>query len=220
MTRWFLAVCALLAAAPSFATSLTPVNDFEDGTLMNWAYAYPPSLTNVASGGPGGANDNWLRLETDGVSNPGGRPVITNSTQWSGDYVATNVLAIAADFANFGSEDLHIRFAIQGAGGERYVTTAAILLPADGLWHNLEFELEATDFTQVTGGSASFADVLLDVERIRFLSRELDADWNGDEIATVLGVDNIVNLPEPGTLVLLGLGLAALARPRARRAVV
>ena len=217
MKRWILALGLCVAAGPAYGTTLTPVDDFEDGTLMNWAYADPSRLTNAATGGPAGADDNWLRLETDGVSNPGGRPVITNEDQWSGDYVAHDVLAVSADFANFGAEDLHIRFALQGAGGERYVTTAAIVLPADGVWRNLEFALEAADFTQVTGGTASFADVLLDVERIRFLSRELDAGWNGDEIATVLGVDNILNLPEPGTLILLGAGLALLGRARAHR---
>jgi hypothetical protein len=216
MTRWILVLSLLLATTPSFATSLTPIDDFEDGTVMNWGYAVPSQLTNQATGGPAGANDNWLRLETIGDPGGGGgagdRPVVTNGTQWSGDYVATNVLGISADFANFGSEDLHIRFAIEGAGGERFVTTNAVLLPADGTWYSLVFELEAADFTQVTGGSSTFADVLLDVERIRFLSRELDPGWNGDEIVTVLGIDNILNLPEPGTLVLVGLGLVGIAR--------
>ncbi|MDH3687087.1 MAG: PEP-CTERM sorting domain-containing protein [Myxococcales bacterium] len=216
MTRWILGFCCLLAASPVLATSLTPVNDFEDGTLFNWAYAAPSQLTNVATGGPAGAGDHWLRLETDGASQPGGRPVITNASQWSGDYVAANVQAVAADLANFGAEDLHIRFAIQGAGGERFVTTDAIVLSADANWHHLTFALDEADFTQVTGGSATFGDVLLDVERIRFLVRELSPGWNGDEIATVIGFDNIANLPEPGTLLLVGVGLAWLGRTRRR----
>jgi len=216
MTRWILGLCCLLVSAPALATSLTPVNDFEDGSLFNWTYAAPSQLTNVASGGPTGAGDHWLRLETDGVSHPGGRPVTTNGSQWSGDYVATNVYAVAADLANFGAEDLHIRFAIQGAGGERFVTTDAIVLSADANWYHLTFALDEADFTQVTGGSASFADVLFDVERIRFLVRELDPGWNGDETASVIGFDNIANLPEPGTLLLVGAGLAWLGRPRRR----
>jgi len=217
MTRWILALSVLLlAASPAWGTTLTPPDDFEDGTVMDWGYAAALQLTNAATGGPAGAGDHWLRLETDGISNPGGRAVVTNGSQWSGDYIAHDVLTVAADFANFGGEDLHIRFAIQGAGGERYVSTASFLLSADGVWQNLAFSLEAADFTQVTGGSATFADVLADVERIRFLSRELDAGWNGDEVATILGIDNITSMPEPGTLLLLGAGLAALAHGRRR----
>jgi len=215
MTRWVLVLFAVtLGAAPTFATTLALPDDFEDGTLMSWAYAATSQLTNVATGGPGGVGDHWLRLETDGVSSPGGRPVITNGSQWAGNYVETNVETVEADFANFGSEDLHIRFALEGVDGEQFVTTAAILLPADGVWRHLAFELTAADFTQVIGAPTSFADILVDVERIRFLIRELDPGWNGDELATVLGIDNIVNLPEPGTFLLLGAGLAMLARLR------
>ena len=50
----------------------------------------------VSDGGPGGAGDAFLRVEGNGGSGSGSNLVAFNTDQWSGDYVANNVLAIRA----------------------------------------------------------------------------------------------------------------------------
>ena len=203
----------LLGGSGAAAVSLHQLDDFQAPGLAGWQYAAPTNLTREEDLGNG-----YLQLVTDGDSTPGGRPVVTNDAQWAGDYLAAGITAIAARFANFGPDDLWIRLGFQSESGEQWVTDQAIHLPADGVWHDLHFGLDPADYTQVDLGPAgSFLAVLAAVDRIRFLSREDAPDWNGAFAEAVLGLDDVTAVPEPGTLLLVGLGLALTGAARARR---
>jgi hypothetical protein len=73
VSRRAVALVSIAAAAVMFAMPMRAVatvtqgqvDDFEDGTLVNWHMGpnNPVPESNVASGGPAGANDNYMRLD-------------------------------------------------------------------------------------------------------------------------------------------------------------
>ena len=148
--RLLLSILAVLSltAAPAAAISIGQLDDFNDLDPAGWEYAAAGNLTVMASGGPGGPLDPFLHLMTDGVSAPGGRPVITNDDQWAGDYTAAGVDAIAGDFMNGGDVELSVRIGFEGSGGARYVSTVAITLPPDDQWYHLAFDLDPAELSK------------------------------------------------------------------------
>ena len=171
-------------------------DDFEDGTTQGWTEGNPTPNppVNVPDGGPAGAGDAFLRNVSAGGSGPGSAMVTYNVSQWTGDYVSAGVRSIEADLANFGAEPLHMRVAVQGAGGTQYGSTDAVELPADGLWHHVAFDLARMS---VIAGPEPLDDVLAEVVALRVLSAAAGPDWQGDRIAGTLGIDNVTAHPAP-----------------------
>ncbi len=184
---------ALTLHGPSVASAITigQVDDFEDGTTQAWSHGIfspnPPS--NVASGGPLGAGDNYLRVISTGQPGAGGRMVVFNQAQWTGDYVAAGVTAIQMMAANFGGTTLHLRIAIEGAATQ-YGSTNAVPLPADGLWHPVTFFLGAAEMSLI-GGTATLNQALSAVGTLRIVSQQSGPAWQGDIVAGSLGLDVI-----------------------------
>lgn len=204
-----------LLSTPAFAgvIALGQFDDFENGTAMGWAEG-PPSPNppvNIPDGGPLGAGDAYLQNVSDGSSGPGGRLAMFNRVQWTGDYLAEGIDSIEANLANFGDTPLYMRIGVQGNPGERFASSNAIFLPADGAWHHVTFGLSASDLSLVSG-IASLDDVLGEVQELRILSREANPGWQADAIATTLGADNITAVPEPASALALGLALVLLRR--------
>lgn len=180
---------ALTVPAAASAIVLGQLDDFQDGTTQGWRHGgpspNPPS--NVATGGPQGAGDAYLRITALGEFAPGGRLVAFNDDhRWTGDYVAAGVDVIRADVRNPGTESLPIRFGIQSSTS-RFVSTEPFLLPGDGQWHEVLFDL--TEMSDV-GGGGTVEDALADVRVVRVLAAAAPT-WQGDVIEAELGVDNI-----------------------------
>ena len=113
MKRMFLRL-AILAfgllsiARPASAIVNGQLDDFEDGTSMNWA-GY---MLSVHTGGPAGAGDHYLELIADGGGS-GGRLTTFNLQQWLGNYIAQGVTAIEFDLRNQSAVTLSIRLAFK-----------------------------------------------------------------------------------------------------------
>ena len=64
-------------------------SDFESGTTDGWQVGnanHPNPPTNVASGGPDGAGDNFLQAQSNGGGGAGSRLAFFNeSADWTGD---------------------------------------------------------------------------------------------------------------------------------------
>jgi hypothetical protein len=193
LTAALVAVVCLLCPAHSHAVVFGQEDTFQDGTTLDWqeGASSPNPPTNVATGGPAGAGDRFLQNISSGGFGAGSRMVMFNSAQWSGNYNAARVDRITAQMANFGSTTLHMRIAFRGGPSSTlYGSSSAAVLPPDGLWRSVVFDLTTSALTNI-GGANTLAQVLGSVAELRILSAIGGATFTGDPIIGTLGVDNI-----------------------------
>lgn len=188
--------CAALAGVlgsiqAGAAVTFGQVDDFQSGTA-GWQQGFisPTPPTVVATGGPAGAGDAYLQNVSSGSLGAGGKQVMMNTAQWTGNYVSAGVTRINAELANFGSNPLDMRVWISGGSlGGQFSSTDGIPLPADGHWHAVVFDLSAAGMTAVSP-SDTLSNVLANVTELRILSAAAPGE-HGDQIAATLGADDI-----------------------------
>lgn len=177
--------------------TLNQVDDFEDGTENGWFENGSPSETNenIASGGPAGTNDNYLRDFTSGVgAGSGSRMVVRNITQWIGNFTSQGINSITMDVRAL-TADVTVRVSMTGPGG-KFSSTTGILIPAGSEWTQILIPITAADMTSVSdgfdGGSAG-TDInatLAGVTEFRILSSTNPA-WRGQVTSAEMHIDNI-----------------------------
>jgi hypothetical protein len=183
----FFVWCATPARA---AVVFGQVDDFQDGTTMGWSEgASTPNEPANASGGPGGAQDLYVRnVSSGGIGGAGSKQVMFNGAQWAGDYNAAGVTRVSGWAANFGGTTLHLRVAFSN-GFNRFSSTRAVDLPADGAWHPFHIDIAAADVTTISG-AVSAAEALSNVTELRLLSAA-SPSYTGDVVAATLGIDDL-----------------------------
>lgn len=202
-------------AAPARAVVAGQVDDFEAGTIESWSNgaSNPNPATNVGTGGPAGANDNFMRVFANGGT-AGGRLVVFNSAQWAGDYFDAGVQAVQMQVNNTGQSDLVLRLIFVGQG-QNLTTLSPINVPAGSGWNTVSFSLDPSN---LTGGSVDA--VLGNVLELNLLHspNAVLVRTLTPPIVGQLGVDNITAVvPEPGMMSLAVAGFAGLMRRGARR---
>ena len=231
---------AMLSVALAIPATAAPVfgqvDDFEDGTTQGWTVAvglpgtfHPLPPINVASGGPQGADDNYLLLRAiAGLGGAGSRMSVLNLSQWAGDYAAAGIQTIVMSAFNFGPDDLSLRllFANPGAGPptDIAISTDAIFLPAGSDWTALAFPVDVGSLTALTPGGVLPA--LTSATELRIFHNPA-ATFPGPGIGiplvtAELGIDDIQALgnrvvPEPTMVGLLVLGLVTVTTLGLRR---
>lgn len=209
-----LAVIVWFTRPAAASIVLNQLDDFEDGTTMNWTGGASP--TNVTTGGPAGANDNYLSITSHGGSGPGSRLATYNNVQWAGNFSSANVTSIDADFRNFSGSTVQLRILFFGSGGN-FASTTAIPVVNDGLWHHVVFGVAAGDLTAVDGANPGDVGLTLGDVTQMFIRHQPGAPGGQGDIqsfAGELGIDNVSATPEPATLGLLVLGGLAMWRRR------
>lgn len=202
MLGWIaLAASAATFTVPAAAISLASFNDFDDGTTQGWSSGplHPMPPVAVASGGPAGAGDGYLLMQSNGGV-AGGRLVTFGSAEWHGDYVAAGVTAITMSVNNLGTTDLSLRLWLSGP-----FSTVPIAVPAGSGWQTVVFPTTPDALSNVTAG--------LNVNQLRlYHSLAAVSPTSADVIVSQLGIDNVAAVPEPSSawLLLSGLFLAAL----------
>jgi len=206
-------------AAPLVGT----VDTFEDGTTQGWLVAllgapHPAPPVNVPTGGPAGADDNFLLLTAIGGAGAGSRLSVLNLAQWAGDYLSAGITGIAMDVRNLGGSDLSLRLLFEnprvGPPTDMAISADAVFVPAGGDWTPVFFPIGLGALTALRG---SVATVLGDTTAIRIVHNPV-AGFPPPPVAAQLGVDNITavaRVPEPSVLWLLAAGVTAL-RTRSR----
>lgn len=202
------------------AVTLGQIDDFEDGTTQGWVAAllgasHPSPPANIPSGGPAGADDNYLLVTSVGGSTAGSKLVVLNPGQWAGDYTSAGVVTIEADVINLGSTEVMLRLMFEDAEGgppaNVAVSTNAYTLAAGGGWQHVSFGVTAADLTAVAGSAAT----VLSHTTILRIFHSTTPTFPGESSVAQIGLDNIQAVPEPATLVSLSLaGLALLRRRR------
>lgn len=194
-----LLLCSLLFSFSLLTAQVTlnQVDDFEDGTENGWFENGSPSETNenIASGGPAGTNDNYLRDFTSGVgAGSGSRMVIRNITQWVGNFTSQGINSITMDVRAL-TADVTVRVSMTGPGG-KFSSSTGILIPAGSEWTQILIPITAADMTSVSdgfdGGSAG-TDInatLAGVTEFRILSSTNPA-WRGQVTSAEMHIDNI-----------------------------
>jgi len=210
-----------LSSLSAQAVDLGQIDTFEDGTTQGWIAGgpHPSPPVNIASGGPAGAEDNYLQLSALGTPGPGGRLVTFNLSQWSGDYLAAGVNTIRMDVNNFGNSDLSLRLLLAdpmfGPPSNIAVSSDAVLVPARSGWQSVDFLVDPASLTALAGNTLS---ALSGATELR-LFHSPNIGFPAPFVNTTLGVDNIqAAVPEPSTVLVFGMGtLLMLASLRSRR---
>ncbi len=209
----------LIAHTPVAATAQITagfINDFEDGSTQGWITnllgngGLPPEVlpTNVSSGGPTGANDNYLRLTSLGGSGAGSRLVAINPMSWGGNYLDAGITHIQFDAINLGQTDIALRFLLEDPNMSPptniAVSSAAATLFAGGGWQSIVLPLFGAGGLTPVMGTVEGALTNATVARIY---HSTTATFPGESTLASLGIDNIravgdaVEVPEPATTV-------------------
>jgi hypothetical protein len=209
-----------MASSSARAIALNQVDDFQDGTLKGWTGGSSP--TNVATGGPAGAGDRYLRISANG-SNLGS----FNNVQWAGDYSAATVGKIEMNLDNFGPNPVSLRVTLFTPGCSSgpgtctaWTSTTATTIAAGSGWVTASFSLAEADLTQVFG-SGTYAASISNVERVLIRHDDGAPSPPGTTapVTATLGIDNVKALPEPSTLFGVITGAALLAGSHRRKRV-
>lgn len=221
----FVVAAALaLAAWPSVAAPIGPLDTFEDGTTQGWTVGLGPNGVpvllpqNVADGGPAGAGDAFLRLTSSGQLGPSGRLTAMNVTQWAGNYLEEGIAGLRMDVRNPGGSDLSLRLLFETLAivPTNIAMTDAIFLPAGSDWTTIVFPISVPSLTAVLG---SVEGALAQTHVLRIFHSP-EAAFPPPMVLAMLDVDNITVLPqqvpEPAFVLMLGAGLVA-ERLRRRR---
>ena len=220
MKRMFLRLAILTfgllsIARPASAIVNGQLDDFEDGTSMNWA-GY---MLSVHTGGPAGAGDHYLELIADGGGS-GGRLTTFNLQQWLGNYIAQGVTAIEFDLRNQSAVTLSIRLAFKSQNlmnAPGYLSAPVILAVGSG-WQHFSISITAANMIPIGGPAPYNTFFSTGIGDTRIINEVGATNLNGDFVVGQLGIDNIHAVPEPAPTALVAGGLLLFAFRRFRSA--
>ena len=183
----------IVLSGQTFGITPTQTDDFQSGSPSNWTSGTlnpnPPTI--ISTGGPSGAGDMFLRATANGALGAGGKLVILNSIQWTGDYITPNITRITMKARNSGSSLLRLRLAFNGPAGW-FVSTAAVIFPTGNTWQTLTFPIQSGDLTGVGNANTTLAGVT----EMRILHNST-ADFHGEIVIGQLDVDDITAVGSP-----------------------
>lgn len=192
-------------------------SNFDSGT-DGWRHqnsnAYEP--LQITTGGPAGVTDAFLRTTNSGTNGPGSKhAVINDDANWKGNYTSASIIAISFDIQNSGAADLHLRVAFNGTGFSDWAASStAFVVPVGTSWTGLVIPVTASDLV-VSQGTATVADILLNVNQIRIVSNDgtdvntplhkgqgivLQSDYDNISAISVLNVTEEVYLSNEFTI--------------------
>jgi len=193
--------------------------DTFDSDTMGWGNTFgAPTTSWAASGGPGGAGDAYLAIETNGSSSgPGSRLGAWNGVRWSGDFIGEGVTRIQMDIAGFVGPGAELRLQFLSNVGSQFTSLNSVFVPTDGVWRTYTFDISEAAMFQ-TGGVSGYAASFADITRMHLRHQPGAPGGFGSPPAYDgrIGVDNVRAVPGPAGLGVLSIGLVAACRRRRR----
>lgn len=196
----------LMFARLGRAITLGQIDTFQDGTTQWWDGAQPQ---NIPNGGPQGNGDSFLQITSFGGTGSNSHLAAKNSAQWGGDYKAAGVTSIVANMCNFGSVTLEIRAVLFDFNNTRWTSTVSQNLAPGSGWQQKTFTLTQATMTRVQG-TETFDFTSQNVLQLMFRHDAGSASSGGTSIASSMGIDNILAVPEPAAPAILLFGLLGL----------
>jgi len=206
----WLALYAVFVALPAAGITSNQVDDFQSGSLQGWQGM--AATTNVATGGPAGDGDRFLRISRTTSGNLG----TNNATQWTGNYAAAGVAKLRFHLNNLGPNPLALRITLFSATATWTSTDERVLPPASG-WVSVDFALDESSLT-LTQGSGTLASTLANVGTLLIRHDPDPISHSGDPnpVIGTLGIDDITALsaqpdPDPPAVPLMPTWITPLA---------
>jgi hypothetical protein len=191
-------VLALLIASQATAVTSDQVDDFQSfgGRTADWRGGVGfTAQRRVATGGPGGAGDAYMRVSTRRY-----HLATKNTDQWAGDYLAAGVVAIEMDLNHIepGEDIVEVRIMLLGPGGTFASANLTDPISTDA-WQHYRFGLTADDLVHVADGTGDLNDTLSAVRKLLIRNDRADPTPPGEHpphITARIGIDNIHAVPE------------------------
>ncbi len=142
-----------------------------------------------AGGGPQGVGDPFLQLQTS-LSN---LAVHNTLSSWTGDYTAAGAARVSVDLMNaVGSGQLSMRLVLFGptSTGNRWTSSVAQEVPADGVWRTYEFSM-TEDAVSLVLGAATYPAMMADIRQVMLRHDPGTPSSGGSSVTATLGVDNV-----------------------------
>ncbi len=221
------AAFAVAAMASSSAVAVTvPFSESFDSSVENWTDSVIAPMTFVGSGGADGGGYASTTFDYSAFSSPfGGGPIVARGNgannasggAFVGDWIDAGVLALTANVRHDSPVPLSYSARLSPATnspGTNLISFAPVL---GGVWTEVTFNVTTAPGLCVferPGGCtlAGFADVV----NLQFATNDPD----GVGLVTLdFDVISLVPIPEPGTALLMGLGLAGLSAAGRRKTI-
>lgn len=182
------------------AAQLGLIDDF---TVSDGGWLGSPPIR-VPDGGPNGAGDGYLRIDSTGGFGPGSKLATYNeSAAWVGDYLTLGATSVELDVVNFPTSEsaLNLRLTLFGPTNtsNRWTSTEAVVVPNDGQWRHVSFPLDVTALARVQG-RATYEQMMANVVRVMFRHDASTPSAQGTSIVGSAGIDNLT-LVGPNLLV-------------------
>ena len=213
-----LALMGLLLAGAEAAATTVPFTESFASDVAGWEDAQNAPLEWVASGGSDGGG--YASGAFSITSNPfGGGPVILRASAadnasggaFIGDWLADGVGTVTARVRHDAPEDLAFFLRIATAANFPGAVFAGTEAVAANVWTQISFPISPTSpLCTPEGGTCAAA--LANVGNMQ-IGTSAPSSLAGNGVSYTIDVDQVslTPIPEPGTAVLLGLGLAGIA---------
>lgn len=201
----------LLLSGLAQAIELGQLDDFENGDRDGWTYgkegtaqepAVPPMRLEPDCGDEG-TGDHCLRISANNSTEaPGSRLAAFNRTQWSGDYLAAGVGAIAIRAANVSNTNVTLQLRVRISGnGRSYITKDTIAVPRNVGYVDGVIRLSPASFIvspseeNPTRLFEPVADALRNVDRI-WIAHNPEGSIAPPPVLAVAHIDDIMALDD------------------------